>query len=344
VRRALAALAVLVAFAGRAGATPGTCSVAPGGLDIVAHIPGVDENLVLPVDVGAGFALTVDVDAASGRFTMIRGDAPELVFDTQSGPIGLELRGPDAVGTIDAAGTVSLPDFPATFFFAGSPIPLMPAMSTGVQERVAFGKAYADEGARLDFETGMLTLVGPHLIPVAPIIAQPAVATIRLACRLAPVPSAADLPSAPRVKPSGKIVLGTAGDTLRLAAKLSTAGAPLDFAGGDLFVRLASGGSELLLVFVPAGSLQAKGKKLSAAGGDGGAISLLTVGNAPEETALAGAVTVARHGKGASLKLRVDGVHLSAIGTTATASVVVGQAEATADVHVRGRGSKRSFR
>jgi hypothetical protein len=342
--RTLAVLLVLLALATRAGATAGTCSVAPGGLVVVAHIPGVDEHLVLSVDVGAGFSIPVDVDAASGRFTMMRADVPELVFDTDSGPVGLEMRGPDAVGTIDGSGTVSLPNFPSTFFVGGSPVPLQPTLSTGVQERTAAAKAYADEGSRLDFQTGMLTLVGPHLIPVAPIIASPAVATIQLTCQLAPVPSAADLPSAPHAKVSGKIVLGSDMDTLRLTANLSPGASAFDFSGGDLFVRLAAGGSDLVLVFVPAGSLHGKGKRLTAAGGDGGALSLLTVGDSPQQNTLGGAVTVVRHGKGATLKLRAEGVHLSGIGTTATASIVVGQVEATADVQVRGRGSKRSLR
>jgi hypothetical protein len=345
-RRMLLALSLLALVPEPARATPGTCTIVPNGVSLVAHVPSAGD-FVFPLGSADGTAIPVDVDAATGSFRMMRGGLPEVTFDTQGGPVVLVLAGPDAVGTIDAAGNAALPNFNVRAIFGGTiELPTNPTLSTGVQSKSVAGEEFPTQGAALDFASGVVTLVGGDVIPSAPIVEEPVITELHLSCHLAPIPDQATLPAAPGAKAVGKAKLGSDadGDSVRMKAKLTPGSVPFDFAGSDLFVRItAPGGADVLLVLVRAGAMKARGKKFSAEDEDGSTIQVLA-GHAPAPAPLGGSIAITNGKKRAALSLHLVGLDLSALADAGTVTVTVGTSVAATNVTVRSSTKKKTFR
>ena len=345
----LLGVAALCLVPGRAGATPGTCTVVGDGISLLAFVPSAGGKIESPPDPPGsvdGLQLPVDIDAASGRFMMLRATVPDVALGTDAGDVILHMAGPDVSGTLDAAGNAVLPGFSVDQILGTIMLPIAPTMTTGIVSRDIPGNQFVDHGAPLDFTTGILTLVGPDVIQDAPIVHEPVISEVQLKCRLDPKPDPASLPAAPTGKVTGKAVIsgGDQGDSLRLKAKLTPGATPFDFAGGDLYVRVAAADSStVVLTRVLAGMLKAKGKKFSAKDKDGSVIGVL-VGKRPSPAPAGGNLAATNGKKKASLSLRLVGLDLSTLGTSAQVTVQVGSNVAKSNVTVSGNGKKRTLR
>ena len=332
-----AALGVLSLAPGLARATPGTCTIVPSGLYVFARVPSAGDFTFLLASVD-GLAVPVDVDAAGGTFTMMRGALPVATFDTGvAGLVDTQLAGADVHGPIDAAGNISLPGFTVTLIFGGTPLPIAPTLATGTQTRTLEGLEYPIQGGVLDFQTGMVTLVGTDIIPTAPIVNEPTITELHLTCVLAPIPSAASLPKAPTAKLKAKATVtgSDAGDTLSLKGKLTAGKVPFDFAGSDLFIQLAGAdGKDVVVAVVKAGGLTAKGKRFSTGSGSP-AVEVVTGGKAAP-AAPGGTVTIVNAKKSAKLNGKLSGLDLSGlVAGPAKVTVTVGSNVAPADVKMK---------
>jgi hypothetical protein len=364
-RSALLLSLILVAASGaRAHAASGTCTI--------TNLVSIND-LNLPFDVpnANGVAMPVEFDEASGTFSMSRD-----VWASQFGATGVAfLVGFGSVqgyivmsagtfaGTIDAAGNVTLPGFPMAFATDFCPprspdYPMAPDLATATQFVTNAGRVFRLHGDPLDFATGTLHLVGEDTIPAACGAPGAILTGVDLTCTLAPVPDRTKLPPAPALaKVSGKARIGAPlpatpparpdkGDVLTLRAQLADWTAPVDFAGQDVYVRLGSGDTDVVLLRVPAGRFQAKGKKVSVHDADGTAI-VVAAGHKKTDAvsaAFGGTITVTSGRKRATAKLSVLGLDLGTLSGPATLTLAVGPRSASADVTVRGSGKSRKFR
>ena len=349
-----------------AGATSGTCTISQ-----FVNLNRLGLGLDFPGPKANGTAMAVDFDEAAGTFTMHRDawatDFPAgMDFFTIGQVRGIILMTPGAVqGTIDSAGIVSLKDFPIIFSTDFCPdannmlpqYPLTLSPSTGIQARELALQPDVTEGVPLDFATGRMTLMGLGL-NVGPCGAGSSVDSgFRMACQLNPIPNQAALPKAARlVKATGKVTLrkdtsaivaGDKGDAVTLKAKLAVGANPIALDNSqDVFVRLADGtGTELALVRVAAGRFQKKGKRLVAKDTDGKTIQV-PVGHLKDANASAafgGTLTLAGTKKTVALALQVEGLDLATIGSGAAVTVVVGSANMTKTIALRGAGTTRRF-
>ena len=128
----------------------------------------------------------------------------------------------------------------------------------------------------------MLTLAGTDRLVGAPGGIGDNASGFKMTCRLAPIPTPANLPKPPLVlgKLGGKVRVATraapqarpladAGDTLSMRATLIPGpSAPAVDGSQDFFVRVTAAGKEVALVFVPAPGFTAKGKRLVASRDD----------------------------------------------------------------------------
>jgi len=345
----LLAVAALYLVPGLSAAAPGTCTVVGDGISLLAFVPSAGGRINSPPDPPGsvdGLQLPVDVDGASGRFMMLRATLPDVALGTDAGDVILHMAGPDVSGTLDAAGNAVLTNFSVNQILGTIMLPIAPTMTTGIASQDIPGNHFADHGAPLDFTTGILTLIGPAVIPDAPIVHEPVISEVRLRCRLDPKPDPASLPAAPSAKVTAKAQISGSdqGDSLKLKAKLTPGATPFDFAGGDVYVRIAgTDGSDVVVTRVLAGKLKAKGKKFSAKDKDGSVIGVL-VGKAASPAPAGGNLTATNGKKRATLSLRLVGLDLSKLGTSAQVTVQVGTNAAKSDVTVSGNGKKRTLR
>ena len=272
---------------------------------------------------------------------------------------GFILMSPGTVtGTIDGAGTISLPHFEETlqtdFEKPLRPLTDMPNLSTTLTQTTVGGVVYTTRGVPLDFTTGDVTLIGTGPLQNAPGSNGPTASGILMACRLSPVPDRTKLPAAATLKVAagkarigGPVAANDKGDVLSLKLALTPGGVAIDPTAGDLFVRIAAGTQEVVLLLVPAGKLQPKGKKkLVATDTDGTIIQVLTGHKQSGDTssAFGGSLTIAKGKKAAALKGTVQGLDLGALTGAATVTVVVDGVEASKSVTVKGSGSTRKFK
>ena len=360
-RYALLALAlVLVLLARPARATEGTCTVS-------GAISSNNLNLPFPIPVANGLVMPVEFDASSGTFSMRR-DAWSArfgpggaQFDTGFGPSGFLIMSPGTVnGTIDAAGNVTLPGFAMAFAtdfcLPRSPdYPIVPDLATGQQFRFVTGQAFPLEGIALDFTTGTLTLEGQDVIASACGAPGALLSGLRLTCTLAPIPDRTQLPAPPTLaKLGGKAKIGKPlpstppkkpdkGDVLTLKTRLAGWLTPLDLASEDAYARVTDASGDLVLLRIPAGKFQTRGKRSRVADTDGSVIQILTGHKESDavSAAFGGMITLANDKGGTALKLRVQGLDLGRLSGSASVTIAVGPHSATAAVSVAGSGKSR---
>jgi len=356
----LALALALVLLAGPARASEGTCTV-------TSAISSNNLNLPFPIPVANGLVMPVEFDAASGTFSMKRDawsaqfGSGGAQFDTGFGPSGFLIMSPGTVnGTIDAAGNVTLPGFAMAFAtdfcLPRSPdYPIVPDLATGQQFRFVTGQAFPLEGIALDFTTGTLTLEGQDVIASACGAPGALLSGLRLTCTLAPIPDRTQLPAPPTLaKLGGKAKIGKPlpstppkkpdkGDVLTLKTRLAGWLTPLDLASEDAYARVTDASGDLVLLRIPAGKFQTRGKRSRVADTDGSVIQILTGHKESDavSAAFGGMITLANDKGGTALKLRVQGLDLGRLSGSASVTIAVGPHSATAAVSVAGSGKSR---
>ena len=356
----LALALALVLLAGPARASEGTCTV-------TSAISTNSSNLPFAVPVANGLVMPVEFDAPSGTFSMKRDawsaqfGSGGAQFDTGFGPSGFLIMSPGTVnGTIDAVGNVTLPGFAMAFAtdfcLPRSPdYPIVPDLATGRQFRFVTGQVFPIEGVALDFMTGTLTLEGQDVIPAACGAPGALLSGLRLTCTLAPIPDRTQLPPPPTLASlGGKARIGKPlpstppkkpdkGDVLTLKTRLAGWPTPLDLASEDAYARLADVSGDLVLLRIPAGKFQTRGKRSRVADTDGSAIQILTGHKESDavSAAFGGMITLANDKGGTTLKLRVQGLDLGRLSGSASVTIAVGPHSATAAVTVQGSGKSR---
>lgn len=356
-------LLLVVAMHSAVHATEGTCTI--------THATSANNlNLTFAIPVVNGLVMPVSFDEASGTFSMSRDawssqfGANGATFATGFGPDGFLILGPGTVtGTIDAGGNVVLPDFALAFATDFCPprspdYPLSPNLTTEAQFLEVTGQTFSTTGVPLDFSTGSLTLEGQDVIPSACGAPGALLSGLRLTCTLSPIPNQASLPPAPTLAATGgKAIIGkplpttpptkpVKGDVLTLKTKLEGwVAPPVDF-GRDVHVNLATGDGTVVLLHVPAGKLQTKGKKAFVKDTDGTSIVVVT-GHEANDTvsaAFGGTVTFISGKKGIVLKVRVLGLDLQGVTGPLTLAVAVGPRSATVAVNANGTGKVRKIK
>jgi hypothetical protein len=321
-----------------------TCTIGSGGASLVAHVPSAGDFSFSSVDERV---LQVDIDASTGTFTLHRDDVAPIDVGTQGGPVKLLLAGPTAVGSIDASGHVTIPDFTYTELFGPQMLPGNGPLTTTTFSTELGGVEYPGHGTPLDFNTGILTLQGQNIVPNAPIVGEAVVSGINITCQLTPIPDPSTLPKGPTLKSVGGVVkTGRAGkpDTLTLHAALVPGSIPPDFAGKDVLIGIRGAGSaDAVLLLVRAGTLRKKGKKLSVRDSDGTALKVLAgrAGTDDVPSPTSGALTVA---SGKRINLRVQGLDLAALSGNLAVALTVGPLAPSANVTVNGSGKTRRLR
>jgi hypothetical protein len=365
-RVVLPAVLLLVSVAtGTARAVQGTCT-------ITKLVSINDLHLPFRVPIANGVAMPVEFDEAAGTFAMSRDawsaqfGAPGAPFPVGFGDIQgfIVMSAGNVAGTIDAAGNVTLTDFAIAFATDACPprspdYPITLDLMSGTQFLTNIGQVSRLHGDPLDFTTGTLRLAGEGLIPDACLAPFAILSGLDLTCTLAPIPDRAKLPPAPKLaKTAGKARIGGAlpteppkkpdkGDVLGLKTQLVDWKAPIDFVGQDVYVRLAMASDDTTVVVlrVPAGKFQAKGKKVVVRDTDGTAIEVAT-GHKKNDTvsaAFGGTMVMVSGRKSATAKLSLLGLDLGALSGPATLTVAVGSRSASADVMVRGSGKSRKI-
>jgi hypothetical protein len=365
--------AVLLAVLLLLSAAPGPVRAGQGTCTITNLITIDDLDLPFPIPIANGVAMPIEFDEAAGTFSMARdvwsaqfgpGGAPFLVgFGSIQGFIVMSAG--NVQGTIDTAGNVTLPGFPMAFAtdacMPRSPdYPIAPDLASQTQFTANLGRVFRLHGDPLDFNTGKLHLVGEDLIPAACLAPSGLLVGLDLTCTLTPIPDRTKLPQAPVIrKIAGKARIGNPlpaappakpdkGDLLALTTELVNWKAPIDAVGEDVYVRLAplGDGPDFVMLRVPAGKFQPKGKKVVVRDADGTAIEVVT-GHKKTDTvsaAFGGTITFVTGKKTTNVKLSILGLDLGALTAGGTVTVAVGPRSATAPLTVRGSGKNRKLR
>lgn len=353
--------AALLPARGRA-LTTGTCTAGPGGV-VVESAGGFGAFPFAPAITA--LPIPVIIDEQAGTFTMQTGGVPPLDFDTPAGIATLDLTDPPAVtGTIDAAGNVALPRFPVRFILripgtSGIELATRPTLATAVQNVTLVDLDVATVGAPLDFATGRITLEGAEVIPNAPVIGQPVISGLRLACTLGPIPDRAALAQthagARLERARGTIRIGAPpkapskpdkGDTLALAARWVAPGPP-DVATQNTFVQITAHGADVLRLLIAKGTFTTKGKSAIVRDKSGSTLDLLAGAKTPAaggSVAGGGTITLKTGAKGTDLVLKLQGLDLGALAGAATVTLTFGPTAASIPVTVRGSGKTRQLR
>jgi hypothetical protein len=364
-QRTIIGLAALLLVAGirPAHATDATCT-------ITSAISTNSLNLPFVIPSAVGLVLPVTFDESAGTFSMSRDPwaarygSNGASFNTVGGVQGYLIMEPGTVtGTIDAGGNVTLPDFAIAFATDFCPprspdYPLLPELKTGAQFLRVTGQTIGVTGVPLDFATGTLTLEGQDIIPGACGAPGALLSGVRIACTLSPIPSQALLapPSTALTASGGKGTIGKPlpevepkkppkGDVLSLKTNLGSWATLADLAANDVYVGVAGGESRVVLR-VPAGRFQTRGKKATVKDTDGTSIEV-SAGhkqNAEVSAAFGGAMTFTSGRKGLVLKLRVLGLDLDGLTGPTVLSVAVGQNAAAVDLTANGTGKVRKLR
>ena len=347
-RRLSCGIALAVLCGG--GAHAAVCTVT----DARVLVRNFDLEGVLPI---TGFVIPVEIAESSGNFRMDFTDFPNTHFIIVGVDSEFDLPPQGFDGSLDASGNVTIPDVPLGFSTHATDPPTavgtVAALTTGMTSVSVSGRDFIAAGAVLDFQTGTLRLAGHGIVPNAPLAAMPVTTGLSLTCTLDSVPSQANLPPGPVLrKAAGKGKFGKpakdgslVGDRLTLKATFES-DTPLDLTTLDLFIRIpgeietpAAGETvdHTVLVRVPSGSFQRKGKKLVASDEDGTVVRLENgrkrAGN--ESAPVSGTVVAKQTKGGLAIKLTQTGADLSAVLTGASeVQVVVGQLSATDDTTV----------
>lgn len=362
----LATLGLLGAGVRPAHAVTGTCTVT------AARAPVANFGLSFPLPDVVGLAMSVEFDETTGTFAMSR-DAfaskfgPEgAIFPTGFGPNGWIVMGPGTVsGTIDGGGNVVLRRVAMAFATDFCPprtpdYPIQPDLSTMTQFRVANNAPYPRVGTAMD-ASGSLTVDGVDLIPDACGAGGPTLSGLRITCQLVPVPTLAALPRPALEKVAGSAKIGpelpttapakpAKGDTLALKGNLVDWAQPPNLAGDDLFVRLRIGSGDsaedVVLLRVAAGRFQTKGKKAKVVDKDGSVIEVM-VGQKKNDTvdaATGGSIVLAGGKKGIKANLRVQGLDLAKLTSSAELVFAIGPYSSVVSVGASGSGKTRKLR
>ena len=314
-----------------------------------------DAGFERPLPEMVGYALPVDVVESAGTFNVDFSGLPAGSFDISGVDNTLKIEPLAVSGTIDAAGNVALTPVLVHFTTAllpGVDLAAMEPFTTGLAAVSLSGKDYSTEGAPLDFTTGALRLEGQGIVTNAPVVGS-ATSGFSVTCTLAPIPSQAALPKAPKLvahgtgKPGASVGGTLAGDALALKAKLTKGATSFD-ATQDVFVRIGLGGMDLVLLRVPAGTLGGSGKKRSVTDADGTLLHVLT-GRKRDGNTLAdvsGSLTLKESKKRFAVSVKESGVDLSALatapsGTTATVTIGIGAYSVSDTVTVK-PGAKKT--
>ena len=356
-------------------ATSGTCTITSVAASIAGGGPG--SLLLPPVTSATGLAMPVTFDETTGAFSMSR-DAWASTFGSGgaeeptgfgSGSDYFLIMAPGTItGTLDSGGNVVLPGFGFTFATdvcqpPNNSYPLLADLDSGLQFLTLGLTPVEAHGTALDFATGSVTLMGADVIP-APCLTSPLVSAMTLICTLSPIPDKTKLPPPPALtKLTGLAKIGKPlpptqpstpdkGDVMRLGGKLAPGAAKLDFTV-DVFIRIAdASGNDLVLVEVPAGKLTPKGKGFQVVdrppGKNGtdpdGIVIQVLVGqkaNGTVTSATAGTIRFTVSKKGIQIKGLLQGLDLSALSKSGTATVAVGPYAMTAPFTVHGAGKSR---
>jgi hypothetical protein len=318
-----------------ATAAAGTCTVTQ------ARVLVKDAGFERPLPEMVGFALPVDVVESTGAFQVDFSAMPDGTFSISGVSNAIQVAQAGAVtGAIDATGNVSLPVIPINFTTALLPGVVLTApefLTTGIAAVTLAGSDYATIGTPLDFSTGVLHIEGQGLVTNAPVVGT-ATSGFAMVCTLSPIPAQANLPAGPTMKAHGTGKPGkpgdagtVVGDNLLVKAKLKNGATALD-PTQDVFVRIAVGDTEVVLVRAPAGSLTQKGKKFSGSDSDGSVIHLVT-GRKLDGSTLAdvsGSLVLAQSKKGIGLTLKQSGSDLSPLSTATSATVTISLGPQTA--------------
>ncbi len=242
-------IVALTLTAARAYATPATCTVS--NIDIFTTL------VPFPHVGGAGLAIPVDIEAATGQITMDRSTytaafpSPGLEFDTGFGSIGwLDWDPGPITGTMDSDGQITFLHFGMHFFtdfatpgqasLAGN---LDTTFSTAMQARPVSGTAYLFPGAALN-SAGQVTLSGADLVNFVAVLQTGP----RLSCTLSPAVDLASLPKGPVLTSvKGQVKAGpdptAADDDLTLTAVMTAGAVPAVLDGTqDVLLRLQPAG------------------------------------------------------------------------------------------------------
>jgi hypothetical protein len=304
-------------------------------------------------NIGAvGLELPVDIDAATGRFTLQRDPftalypSPGLKFATGFGPFGWLDWDPGAIdGTIDANGQVVLPGFGMRFWtdFSQAGVAqvvgnLSATLTTGIQARTA-SRTWLFLGQALGAD-GVLQLEGTDFVNFQ----LPLQTGTGLTCQLSPVPNLADMPKGPTlVSANGKVKTGpdatAADDGLTLVAVLAAGARPLPIDGTqDVLLRLKGATGDPLNLVVLGNHLQPKGKKLSLQDADGSVIQAISdqppgTNQPPAPAATTGgSLVVKKTKKGAILTFKVTGLETAQLSGQVEVTVGVGAQSASRQV------------
>jgi hypothetical protein len=327
-RLALGGIA-LIAAAWTASAMAATCTITQARV----LVPDGGFDVALPDMVG--YAIPTEVTESSGAFQMDFSGVPvgnfNIVVDNS---ISLAPAGV-VTGTLDSNGNIALPPITVDFRTALTPETLHTTefLTTGIASVTLSGNDYATIGIPLDFGSGMLRMQGSGIVFNAPVVGTSTTGVL-LDCTLTPIPSQDNLPDGPRLtvrgtaKPGKPGEAGTVvGDNLTVKAKIKNGAATADLTQ-DVFVRIAVGETEAVLVRVPGGSLTKSGKKFTASDTDGSVVHLLSGRKTEGSTkaALAGSLVAVQSKKGVTLTLKQSGIDMAplAAGGAATATVSIG--------------------
>jgi hypothetical protein len=231
------AAAALALVAARAEA--GTCTVVPGGFVITSHVPSAGDFAFAAAM--ADVAIPFDVDESAGTVTIARENLADVSVNTQGGPVEVKWMGPTVTGTIDASGTITIPDFAVDTVFAGTiDLNTTQTLSTAPQAVNLGGVDYPTAGAALDFTSGLVTLAGAGLVPVAPIVNEPVLSGLVITCKLDSIPDRTKLKRGAALKSFKGTATATGTDKLSLKAALQAGGTPIDAKTQDVVIRLAT--------------------------------------------------------------------------------------------------------
>ncbi len=316
-------------------AVPGTCTIRR--MDVVGTFPFNNVG-------GDGTVLPVDIDPATGRFTIGRDPwaaefpAPGLEFRTGFGPNGyLGLASGTVEGTIDGNGVAAFPGFTYSFGtdFQGPIVTtdMTATLTSGVRVNTRSpGENILFVGRPME-ANGNIRLVGANILNLIIVnLTGPGIT-----CSLDPVPDLSSLPAGPSVVAvKGKGKLGPETETpddeatWRVVLANGATAPPLD-GTGDLVLRFGRDSGTVLALLVRGSAFTVKGKKSTAVDVDGSVIQQAFQVDVQSKDGLvippkiaSGKVTVKRAKKRTTITVAVQGVDLSKLDGTMNVTVSAG--------------------
>jgi hypothetical protein len=237
-------------------------------------------------------------------------------------------------------------DCPGSYCGNGYAVPFRGDMTTGTATfQSDEGLVLTEQGTKLDFATGVLTLVrvGPSP-PQTPIVGRDQPMSFFLKCALDPIPAQAELPRPPSWTASGRVILGKGGATVaddKLTLAGTFTGGATDFAADDLVIMLSAQGATVVSLRVPAGSLKANKRGTRFTLRDRNGVVQVTP---PTGGKVTHKLTIKRTNTGYTLKLASKKLRLDALGAAQIETAVAfGIKEAAATTVTKPRGKTIAF-